>query len=313
MAQVIRTLLAGELDLAPIDSIAAWRERQAKVAAGVVEPADRALLAGFAADRVAYAFAGGYEAALERLTRGKLDAARRGRPTSLCITEEGGGHPRAVKTTLTPEPDGRLSLRGRKQWATGAPLADLLLVAASTGSDAAGRNRLVLVAVDARALGVTLTRMPEPPFAPELPHAQVELDGVVVAAGDVLPGDGYDTYVKPFRTIEDAHVFLALVGHLIRAARAYRGPRELIERAVASALALREVAAMDASAPETHVALAGALDLGRSLIERAGEIWEKAPADVRARWERDHALSRVAERARTERRARAWERLQEPG
>lgn len=312
MAHVLTALLAAPPDPAPIDSVLEWRARFARAASGVTEPADLALLAGFTADRVAYAFAGGYEAALDRLTRGKLDDARRRRPTSLCITEEGGGHPRAVKTTLTELPDGRLSIRGRKQWATGAPLADLLLVAASTGVDGAGRNRLALVAIDARAPGVTLTKMPDPPFAPELPHAQVELDGVIATAADVLPGDGYEAYVKPFRTIEDTHVFLALVGYLIRGARAHGAPREPIERAVATALALREIASMDPSAPETHVALAGALDLGRSLFDRADEIWEGAPAEVRARWERDRALSMVAERARSERRARAWERLGQP-
>lgn len=309
MSDVLVRLLSAELDLSPIDSLAAWQARLREGTLGVTEPADRALLSGLLADRVAYAFAGGYEAALAHLVRGKLDEQRAGRATSLCITEEGGGHPRAVKTALTSLPDGRLTLRGRKQWATGAPIADILLVAASTGVDDAGRNRLALVAVDARAPGVTLSKMPDPPFAPELPHARVELDGVEVTGADILPGDGYDVYVKPFRTIEDIHVFLSLLGHIIRAARAYGGPPALIERAAAIALALRAIAGMDASASATHVALAGALDLGRALIETAGEAWKDAPAELRARWERDRALSMVAERARGERRRRAWERL----
>jgi alkylation response protein AidB-like acyl-CoA dehydrogenase len=319
MAHVLSLLLTSRVDLRPIASAAEWEARFAEAARGVDAPADRALVAGLAADRVAYAFAGGYQAALAQLTKGKLDPARAGRVTSLCITEEGGGHPRAVKTALAPLGGGRLSLSGRKQWATGAPLADRLLVAASTGLDEAGKNRLRLVSVDARAKGVTLEKMPDPPFAPELPHAIVKLDGVEVREDDLLPGDGYDAYVKPFRTIEDAHVFLALVGHIVRAARAYggaggargaRGARDVIELAAAAALALREVAsAMDPSAPETHVALAGALDLGRRLMAEAEAVWSAAPEDVRARWERDRALSGVAERARSERRARAWERL----
>lgn len=309
MAHVLTRLLASAPDLRPIESLADWQARFVEATSGVTASADRALLAGFIADRVAYAFAGGYQAALARLVHGKLDEARAIRATSLAITEEGGGHPRAIRTKLTELPDGRLSITGRKKWATGAPMADLLLVAASTGADADGRNRLALVAVDAHAPGVTLEKMPDPPFAAELPHAQIELTGVVVTAADVLPGDGYDGYVKPFRTIEDAHVFLALVGHVIRGARAHGGSREVIELAAATALALREIASMDASAPETHAALAGALDLGRSLIERADEIWKGAPDDVRHRWERDRALTMVAERARAERRARAWERL----
>lgn len=309
MTPIVTHLLSSPPDTSPIASAAEWRERFEAAVRPFDTPADRSLCAGFTADRVAYAFAGGYGAALAQLTSDKLDPRRAGRVSSLCITEEGGGHPRAVKTALTPLGDGRFAMTGRKQWATGAPLADVLLVAASTGADSAGRNRLALVAVEARAPGVRIEAMPEPPFAPELPHAVVTLSEVVVGAEDVLPGDGYDAYVKPFRTIEDTHIFLALLGHLIRAARAYGGPREAIERALAVALALREIAAMDPSASATHVALAGALDLGRQLVAGAEAIWKNAPDDVRARWERDRSLVQVAERARSERRARAWERL----
>ena len=39
-------------------------------------------------------------------------------------------------------------------------------------------------------------------FVPEISHAEVELDRVKVSDADVLPGDGYDDYLKPFRTIE---------------------------------------------------------------------------------------------------------------
>lgn len=309
MTHVIERILASPIDLAPIESLDAFRERFEAAARGLDAPADRAIVAGFVADRVAYAFAGGYQAALARLVRGTLTEERRARVGSICITEEGGGHPRAVKTTLRPIGDGVLQLDGRKQWATAAPFADLLLVAASVGADDQGRNRLAIVAVEARAPGVTLEKMPDPPFAPELPHAVVRLEGARVTAEDVLPGDGYEAYVKPFRTIEDAHVFLALTGHLVRAARAYGGSREIVEHAAAAALALRAIAEMDPGASSTHVALAGALDFGRKLVADASSGWAKAPAEVRERWERDRALTMVAERARAERRTRAWERL----
>lgn len=324
MKHALERLLASPIDLSPIESLAVFHERLEAMARGLDAPPDRALLSGLVGDRVAYAFAGGYRAALASLVRGKLDEARASRVGSICITEEGGGHPRAVKTTLRPIGDGRFTLTGRKQWATAAPFADVLLVAASTGADEQGRNRLVIVAVETRARpslgdaaptgalrtpGVTLEKMPDPPFAPELPHAVVKLEGVEVTSADILPGDGYEAYVKPFRTIEDAHVFLALTGHIVRAARAYGGSREIIERAAAIALSLRAVAEMDPSAPTTHVALAGALDLGRQLVTDAAPVWANAPTEIRDRWERDRALAMVAERARAERRSRAWERL----
>lgn len=309
MSHVLSVLLGPAPDPSPITSLAEFRERFGRAAEGFAAPWDRALLAGFVADRVGYAFAGGYAAALACLVAGKLAPATAARVGSLCITEEGGGHPRAIQTTLSPRPEGGFVLTGRKRWATAAPFADVLLVAASTGKDAGGRNRLALVAVETKAPGVLLRKMPDPPFAPELPHAEVELSDVEVAASEVLPGDGYDTYVKPFRTIEDTHVFLALLGHLLRGGRLFGGPHDLLERTAATALALREIAPLDASAPATHMVLAGALDLGRALVERASEIWSRAPAEVAERWERDRPLVLVAERARAERRARAWERL----
>ncbi|MBK8257322.1 MAG: acyl-CoA dehydrogenase family protein [Polyangiaceae bacterium] len=300
---VLSTLLREKINTDPITAVEAWRARSKRVLE-LESSADRALLCGFLADRVAYAFAGGYEAALSNLVAGKLDQARARRATSLCITEEGGGHPRAIKTALGEGTHGTLVLNGRKQWATGAQTADLLLVAASVGFDDAGRNKLVLVAVDARAPGVTWSAMPQTPFAPELPHARVELDHVRVSPGDVLVGDGYDVYIKPFRTIEDSHVFLALIGYLIRSARLYEESRSVIEELCAAATALSAITRASATAPETHVALAGALAWGKALMDRVS--FENAPDDVRERWERDRALSLVAERARAERRNRAW-------
>lgn len=35
------------------------------------------------------------------------------------------------------------------------------------------------------------------------------------AFAEVLPGDGYDDYIKPFRTLEDVHVHLALGAFLL--------------------------------------------------------------------------------------------------
>jgi hypothetical protein len=45
---------------------------------------------------------------------------------------------------------------------------------------------------------VKIVPMPPPPFAPEIPHAEVELAGAVVHEEDVLPGDGYDDISSHF-------------------------------------------------------------------------------------------------------------------
>src|SRR6185436_13084691 len=58
------------------------------------DPAERAAWGGLVADRLGYAFVAGYASALARLAPGIATRA------ALCVTEEGGGHPRAIKTTL---------------------------------------------------------------------------------------------------------------------------------------------------------------------------------------------------------------------
>jgi acyl-CoA dehydrogenase len=264
-------------------------------------PIDAAMLAGVAATRVSEAFLAGYQAALRALVP-DLPPDRR---ICLCATEEGGAHPRAIATRLAPDGAGwRLS--GKKRWVTGGPLADLLLVVASVGTDEAGKNRLRVARVDARQPGVTLHPMPETPFTPEIPHAEVHLAEVALAGDALLPGDGYDRYLKPFRTVEDCHVHAAVLAYVLGVARRHGWPQEPQERLLAILLAARAVALSDPSAPGTHLALAGVLGLGRQLLDDTAGHWALTDPDTRARWQRDAGLLGVAQRARTARTEAAW-------
>jgi len=253
---------------------------------------ERAVVGGARADRVGYAFAIGYSMALEALV-GEGSAA-------LCVTEDGGNHPRAIETRLV---DGRVT--GTKAWATLADRAAHLLVVARDGTDAAGRPQLRVVKVRRDAPGVTLAPSAAA-FVPEIAHARVTLDGV---AGEVLPGDGYADYVKPFRTVEDIHVHAALVGYLIGVARQRGLARGLIERLALVATALAALGAADARSAATHVALAGAIATTAGLIAELEAAWASVPDEEWERWQRDRAILQVAGRARSERLARAWEVL----
>ncbi|HUQ06996.1 MAG TPA: acyl-CoA dehydrogenase family protein [Kofleriaceae bacterium] len=257
-------------------------------------PIDRAVRGGYDADRVGAAFVAGYSGALRTLVPG---APMR---TSLCATESGGAHPKAIQTRL--DADGRLV--GHKRWSTYATEAELLLVVATIGVDDAGRNRLKLVRVAPGAPGVTITPMPPPPFAPEVAHAEVVLD-TRVSPGDILPGDGYTEYLKPFRTIEDIHVHGAMLGWMLGLAARHGWPRELAERLLAAVAALRTLAAAPPLAPATHLALAGAIATTRELVERAP--WSTLDPDAHARWQRDRPLLEVAGKARAARLEAAWQ------
>ncbi len=274
-----------------VDTLAAWWDVTRGAREAFATPVDRALIGGVLADRVGFAFAAGYSAALQALVPGMTGIA------ALCATEAGGNHPRAIQTTLA---NGELT--GKKVWATVASLASSLLVVASTGS-VDGKNRLRVVRVAAGAPGVTI-RATAAPFVPEIPHAEVELDRVRVADADILPGDGYDDYLKPFRTVEDAHVHAALLGYLIGVARRH-DQREVVERLLAVVLATRAAALADPKSVATHVALAGVIALAAD--EAARVEWPAGPE--RDRWQRDRGLFQVAGKARAARRERAWEQL----
>lgn len=312
MTALLRSLFGASpaLDPAALASLRAFREAHRARAAALASPFERAVLGGSSADRLGYAFAAGYGAALQALLEANGIAPAPTEALVLCATEEGGAHPRAIRTALARgEAGGALRLTGKKRWATLATDTDALLVVASIGEDEAGRNRLKVARVPADAPGVRITPMPEPPFAPEIPHAELALEGAPVREDDVLPGDGYEKYLKPFRTIEDAHVHGAALGYLVGVGRRHGWPEATLERLAALITAAQALAAAPPDAPEVHLALAGLLGASEALIREAEPLWERVEAGERARWARDLPLLTIAGRAREARRAKAWERL----
>lgn len=306
--------LAAPLVRGPYKDLASWLRQLPKCPfTGQVE---RALWAGFHADRLGYAFVGGYGAALSRLVEhvGQAQGLPAGRAfperplpphVCLCATESGGAHPRAIATRLDKQ-GGALVLEGEKTFATLATVSDELLVVASRGIEADGKNRLRIVRVKPNADGVEIIPRPETPFTPEIPHAVVRFKGVVVENEDMLPGDGYEQWLKPFRTIEDTHVLAATVGYLQGAARTHGFGRDVSAELVSLSLSLIDIGARDPGMPLTHIVLAGLFSATRRLVASLGTAWEKAPEDERARWLRDLPLLSIAENARSKRTDNAW-------
>lgn len=285
--------------------VAAWWPRHCEIAAVWRNPMDSAIVGGFSADRVGWAFASGYQAALHALFPG----APEDRIAALCVTEADGNSPKAIQSTLRRVDEGWL-LNGAKRWTTLGLEGALFFVAARDAAASGERAVIRIARVASGAPGVTVQPMPATRFVPEVPHAQLRFDDVRLADDALLPGDGYDDYVKRFRTVEDLHVNAAVVAYLVREARRLAWPAAWIERALAALHALRALAGEDASAPATHVALAGALALTAALISESENFWEEAVGDAaRERWTRDRELLGVAGSARTQRTARAWQRL----
>lgn len=302
---VIGYLLKAPAAARDCPDVAAWWPRHREIAAVWRNPMDRAIVGGFGADRVGWAFASGYQAALHAL----FPEVPEDRIAALCVSEADGNSPKAIKSTLRRAGDAWL-LNGAKRWTTLGPDGALFFVAARDASVSGERAAIRVARVAADAPGVTIMPMPPTRFVPEVPHAQLRFEDVRLADDALLPGDGYEDYVKRFRTVEDLHVNAAVVAYLVREARRLGWSPAWIERAAALLHGLRAIAGEDATAPATHIALAGALAQGTDLIGEAETFWNSVGDDpAGSRWRRDRELLEVAGSARTQRTARAWERL----
>lgn len=268
-------------------------------------PFEHAAAAGYAADRLGWAFVGGYQAAGRVLAPELPDSQM----FSLCVTEATGNRPRDIKTRLDAHPsgDGSWILDGAKAWASLGAQSSILFVIATLGPGEDGRQRLRTVRVTPDTEGVVVIPQPPTPFTPEIGHASVRFDQVRVPAAAVDPDDAYLEVVKPFRTIEDIHVIGAALGYLIGCSHAFRWPPDVAEEALALLTTLGHLATQPPLDPLTHRVLHGVLAAYARLLTECEPLWMKAPAEESQRWTRDRKLLGVAARARDARLERARE------
>lgn len=287
----------------PIPSVRSWRERWREMVEENPDAVTLALRGGFKADRIGWAFAAGYQAALRAL----LPQTGADEVLALTATEEAGNRPRDIETLCSRAADG-WRLHGRKSWVTLGDECSALLVVARLATESE-RPQLKLLRVPATAEGLRWLPARALPFIPEVPHSQCELEAVTLPAAAMLPGDGYSDYVKPFRTIEDVFVSLALLAYALREARARGWPQALQARLTAVLCSVVTLAGQHPSAAPGHVALAGALALAAELYGEISVLMQQAEDESAARWLRDAPLFGVAGKARAARTARGWELL----
>ena len=302
-------LPASRATAAPCESVTDWWPRHRAIAREHPDPIHQAIVGGFVADRVGWAFASGYQAALRAL----FPDAPADRICALCVTEADGNSPKAIKSSLRKNGDGWL-LNGAKRWTTLGPDGALFFVAARDEAASVERASIRIARIDSKAAGLKIEAMPPTKFVPEVPHARLQFENLNVEESELLPGDGYADYVKPFRTVEDIHVQAAVLSYLMREGQRLAWPGHWLERLSALLAALGKIADMPSSHAETHIALAGALAIGAGLIGETDEFWKKTATDQAAlRWARDRELLKIAGSAREQRTRRAWETLRQAG
>lgn len=254
---------------------------------GQAAPFELALLGGRLAATPGLAFLAGYQAALRALW-----PAAPWSLGALCVTENKSTRPADMATRITG-----LHLSGRKDFVTAAEAADWLLVAAREEA-ADAPPRLALGVVRNGDPGVRIEPLPSLPLMPDIGHARLHLQD---AHCERLAGDGWDDYVKPFRSIEDCHVLSAVSAWLHGIGEECAWAETLQLRLLALLAGCAEVARLSPRAPATHLLLAGLFAQFDSLRSELDGAFAKGPTHWAQLWQRDQGLLSIAVTARAKR------------
>ncbi|MGE0623904.1 MAG: hypothetical protein AB7I04_10640 [Pseudomonadales bacterium] len=249
------------------DFLRHWRT----TADGVVDEVELALSGGALADRFAWVFMSGYQAAIRRCFPEFVPAGW----TCLAVAEPKDG---PACTLVGDGPSSRLN--GQKSWIAGSDSVEHLVV--SVGADA--ERRFVSVAADAP--GVTLTNPRTPTFLRELSQGAARFEAVEVPDDRILSDP---VRAQWFRGAEPLYVLLALNACLKRQADALGEAQ--VSRLADTAIAVG--GALPAQLGDKTRIVPG-LDSLRSattaVIESASRLRRRFPPSLAESWEADALL-----------------------
>jgi hypothetical protein len=237
------------------------------------------------------AFLVGYQAALRMLwPSAPLSLG------ALCATEQRSLRVADMQTRLHD-----LRLSGRKDFVTAGDAADWLLIAARSEQQGEA-PRLSLAVVYPDEPGVQVEKLPPIPLMPDISHGRLFLDNALC---ELLAGDGWDAYVKPFRTLEDIYVLSAMTAWLYGVGQDSDWPQALQLRLLALLAGCAEVSRHPPVSPAGHVLLGGLFAQFEGLKGEINAALADGPPQWAAMWQRDQAVMDLAAGARGKRLAKA--------
>ncbi|TDF78797.1 acyl-CoA dehydrogenase [Pseudomonas sp. H9] len=260
-----------------------------------VSPFELAVLGGRAMPTPGLAFLVGYQAALRMLWPSAPASLG-----ALCASERRSVRPADMQVRLED-----LRLSGSKDFVTAGLDADWLLVAAR--SEPVGEApQLSLTVVYPGEPGVRLEPLPALPLMPEVGHARLHLDQALC---ERLAGDGWDAYVKPFRTLEDLYVLSALCAWLYGVGHESGWSQTLLLRLIGLLGGCAEGSRQCADSSACHVLLGGLFTQFAALKDELNLALSQTPGEWATLWQRDQGLLEIASAARAKRLAKAWASL----
>ena len=145
-----------------------------------------------------------------------------------------GSDAAAIGTQLVPDGDG-FRLSGTKGWVSLCGEGDVFLVGCRTGTGR-GAGDVALVVVDGHAEGVSTVRLFDKMTSAFLPIGEMQLDGVRIAADDVLapPGSGFQAALGAIDVARTdiAAIAVGLAARALEIALAYTRQRPIFDGTV---------------------------------------------------------------------------------
>lgn len=251
---------------------------------GTVTPFELATVGGRLMATPGLAFLVGYQAALRMLWPSAPPSLG-----ALCATEQRSLRVADMQTRLSG-----LRVSGRKDFVTAGDAADWLLVAAR--SEESGETaRLSLAVVYPGEPGVRVEKLPAIPLMPDISHGRLFLDNALC---ELLAGDGWDAYVKPFRTLEDIYVLSAMTAWLYGVGHDSAWPQALQLRLLALLAGCAEVSRHAPNNPVGHILLGGLFAQFDGLKAEINQALAEGPPHWAAMWQRDQSVMDLAAGAR---------------
>lgn len=258
---------------------------------GNVTPFELAVAGGRRMATPGLAFLVGYQAALRMLWPSAPPSLG-----ALCATEQRSLRPADMQTRLSD-----LRLSGRKDFVTAGDAADWLLIAARS-EEPGEKPRLSLAVVYPGEPGVRVEKLPALPLMPDISHGRLHLDGALC---ELLAGDGWDAYVKPFRSLEDVYVLSAMTAWLYGVGQDSGWSQPLLLRLLALLAGCAEASRQPPNNPAGHVLLGGLFAQFDALKNEIDQALAEGNPEWAQMWQRDQSVMQLAAVARAKRLAKA--------
>lgn len=253
-------------------------------------PFDKALLGGFSCQQFSFAFLSGYQAALQQM----FPTIAPNQLKALCVSEAKGGHPKVIHTTL----DENNRINGFKTYITAGSEVEHLLVLCKTNEIVNRRPLLKMVHLPRTTDNIQITDF-ELPFMLEVKHGKLALKDTQIHSSQILEGDGYSQYTKPFRTLEDVLVATAYHAMLLRQAMDYEWEEDLRDQIVFHLFTLKNLLDLPPMDKETHLLLAAYEANFEKLLPRIdANIAEYSPPHFKEDWERNRKVLSLAKKVK---------------